>query len=306
MGGARWDADDWQTFTAQTSAKPTAQVFQQNNLHQDLNPHGVGIRESRDSTANPTSNAIIVGTDVTGSMGYLAESLVRQGMGVLVEELLNRKPVADPHIMCMGIGDAFTDNAPLQVTQFEADIRIVQQLQQIWLEGGGGGNGGESYLLAWYFAARHTAIDCLEKRQKKGYLFTVGDENPHKILTRDQIRTVFGDAAERDMSVNELLTMVNRMYHVFHLLVEESSSCDDVVVTNWKNLLGERALRLSDHTRMAEVIVSTIAVNEGQSMTDVAQSWGDGTSLVVSRAIGSLAPTDPAARSGKGVMRFFK
>lgn len=304
MGGARWDADDWQTFTAQTSAKPAAQVFQQHNLHQDLNPHGVGIRESRDSAANPASNAIIVGTDVTGSMGYLAESLVRQGMGVLVEELLNRKPVTDPHILCMGIGDAFTDEAPLQVTQFEADIRIVQQLQQIWLEGGGGGNGGESYLLAWYFAARHTSIDCLEKRQKKGYLFTVGDENPHKILTRDQIRTVFGDAAERDMSVNELLTMVNRMYHVFHLLVEESSACDEVVVTNWKSLLGERALRLSDHTRMAEVIVSTIAVNEGQSMSDVAQSWGDGTSLVVSRALGNLAETDAATRSGKGVMRF--
>ena len=271
MGSSNWSSSDWQSFSSNTRAKSTAQVFSQHGMHPDLNPRGVAMRESRDSAANPNSHAIIVASDVTGSMGMLAEALVRKGMGVLVEELLARKPVSDPHIMCMGVGDAYTDRAPLQTSQFEADIKIAQQLSQIWLEAGGGGNGGESYPLAWYFAARHTSIDCFEKRQKKGYLFTVGDENPHKVLTRDQVKKIFGDDIERDLTSAELLTMASRSYHVFHLLVEESRACEPSVKQNWKDLLGERApeahaidrrvgVELSDLEGRFELLPATEAV----------------------------------------------
>lgn len=301
MGGARWDSDDWANFSSQTRSKSTQQVFSQHQMHADLNPFGVAMRESRDSAANPNSNAIIVGCDVTGSMGYLSEVLVRTGMGTLVEEILKRKPVSDPHIMCMGIGDGFSDKAPLQASQFEADIRIVQQLQNVWLEGNGGGNNGESYPLAWYFAARHTSIDCFEKRQKKGYLFTVGDENPHKVVTREQIARVFGDNIEKDLTSAELLTMASRTYNVFHLMVEESGTFSSTIAANWKALLGERALRLSDHKALAEVIVSTIAVNEGANVDAVTSSWSGNTSLVVARAVGGLATT---GGSSTGVVRF--
>ncbi len=301
MGGSNWSSSDWSSFKSATNTQSTQQVFSQNDMHPDLDPRGLALRESRDSTANPNSHAIIVASDVTGSMGKLAEALVRNGMGVLVEELLKRKPVQDPHIMCMGVGDAYSDAAPLQVSQFEADIRIAQQLKQIWLEGRGGGNGGESYPLAWYFAARHTAIDCFEKRQKKGYLFTVGDENPHKLLTKEQVQTVSGDDVERDLTSAELLTMASRSYHVFHLLVEESSSCDAKVVANWKALLSERALLLSDHTKMAELIVSTIQVNEGWSVPEAVKSWSGGTAVVVARGLQGLQPTAP---KGRGVVRF--
>lgn len=301
MGGSNWSSSDWASFTSSTRAQSTRQVFSQSSMHADLDPKGVKMRESRDSAANPNSHAVIVASDVTGSMGILAEALVRNGMGVLVEELLKRKPVSDPHIMCMGVGDAYTDYAPLQVTQFEADIRIAQQLKQIWLEGHGGGNGGESYTLAWYFAARHTSIDCFEKRKKKGYLFTVGDENPHKLLTKDQVKAIFGDDIERDLTSAELLTMVSRSYHVFHLMVEESGTFNSSVAANWQALLGERALRLSDHTKLAELIVSTIQVNEGWTVADAVKSWSGDTSVVVARGLNSLQTVN---KPGTGVVRF--
>lgn len=301
MGSSNWNSSDWAAFSSTTRAQPTRQVFSQSNMHADLDPKGVKMRESRDSAANPNSHAVIVAADVTGSMGKLAEALVRNGMGVLVEELLKRKPVNDPHVMCMGVGDAYTDSAPLQVTQFEADIRIAQQLKQIWLEGHGGGNGGESYTLAWYFASRHTSIDCFEKRKKKGYLFTVGDENPHKLLTKGQVKAIFGDDIERDLTSAELLTMASRSYHVFHLMVEESETFDSSVATNWKALLGERALLLADHTKLAELIVSTIQVNEGWSVSDAVKSWSGDTSLVVARGLNSL---QPVKKHGTGLVRF--
>lgn len=302
MGGNTWNSNDWDNFSSNTRSKSTDQVFQQHGMDPALDPKGVRMRESRDSAANPESHAIIVAADVTASMGKLSEALIRKGVGVLVDELLARRPVKNPHVMCMGVGDAHArDRAPLQVTQFEADIKIATQLAQVWLEGGGGGNGGESYHLAWYFAAMHTSIDCFEKRKKKGYLFTAGDENPHKVLTREQVKRVFGDDIERDLTSAELLTMASRSYHVFHLLVEESHSCDASVKQNWQNLLGERALPMSDHTKMAELIVSSIQVNEGASVADVMKSWSGDTSVVVARGLGGLAP---ASAPGRGIVRF--
>ena len=75
--------------------------------------------------------------------------------------------VTDPQFLCAAIGDSKSDKTPLQVTQFESDIRIIRQLTDLYLEGGGGGNYGESYHLLWYFAAYRTAADCFEKRGKK-------------------------------------------------------------------------------------------------------------------------------------------
>jgi hypothetical protein len=304
MGTARWNPSDWSAYAASTSRKTTDAVFASRSLDKDLNPFEVVTRESRDSALNPESNAIIVGLDVTGSMGMIADALARKGLGVMVEEILARKPVSDPHILCMGIGDVLYDRAPLQVTQFEADIRIAEQLERLWLEKGGGGNACESYNLPWYFAAMHTSIDCFEKRGKKGYLFTVGDEEPPRDLSAKAIAHFIGDPAQRDFDSGELLTMVSRMYHVFHVIVEEGSHArhDPHGVRNaWTHLLGQRVIGLADHTKLAEVIVSAIEVNEGRDRDQVIESWSRKTAMVVQRAVGSLGPGE---RSGAGLVRF--
>lgn len=304
MGSSRWDAEDWKRSARATAGKRTEDVFSARGMKPELNPFGVGIRESRDSAVNPASTAIIVGLDVTGSMGMIADALARNGLGTMVEEILARKPVSDPHILACGIGDAYCDRAPLQITQFEADIRIADQLKMIWLEKGGGGNRHESYHLPWYFAAAHTSIDCFEKRGKKGYLFTVGDEEPPEELLAGQIESVFGETVPRDFTTGELLTMASRTYHIFHIVVEEGSyarSNMSSVIDKWTDLLGQRVLRLADHTRLAEVVVSAIEVTEGRDRHAVAKSWSGDTALVVSRAISTLE----GKTSGKrGFIRF--
>jgi hypothetical protein len=304
MGTARWDPADWSAYAASTARKSTAAVFAARTIDPDLNPFGVAMRESRDSDLNPQSTAIVVGLDVTGSMGMIADALARKGLGTMVEEILARKPVSDPHIMCLGIGDVLFDQAPLQATQFEADIRIARQLEKLWLEKGGGGNACESYNLPWYFAAQHTVTDCFEKRGKKGYLFTVGDEEPPLDLPADGIARVLGDREARDFESSELLTLVSRRYHVFHIIVEEGSharSDPSGVRDRWTDLLGQRVIGLSDHTKLAEVIVSAIEVNEGRDRDAVAKSWGKDAARVVRRAVGVLTP---ATGRSAGVVRF--
>ena len=58
----------------------------------------------------------------------------------------------------LAIGDAVSDRAPLQVGQFESGLEMDMWLTRIWLEGRGG-DLPESYTLAHWFGAHHTATD---------------------------------------------------------------------------------------------------------------------------------------------------
>ena len=261
------------------------------------------MRESRDSADNPTSTAIAVALDVTGSMHIIPEYMVREGLPTLFGNIYDRKPVTDPQVMFMGVGDVICDRAPLQVSQFEADIRIAAQLKDLYLEGGGGANLTKSYTLPWYFAGMHTSIDCFEKRGKRGYLFTVGDKMVPETLTAAQIQRVIGTAPQADFTASQLLDLVSRQYHVFHIVVQEGGNYrrfPDQVRESWTGILGQRALMLSDYTKLSEVIVSAIQITEGEDADHVAASWGGATALVVRNATSLLRKPITSA----GVRRF--
>jgi hypothetical protein len=283
MGGGTFDPAAYRAFTSTTTGKTTDKIYTSRALNKNLNPYGVKVRESRDSADNPNSTPVIVALDVTGSMGMLADVIAREGLGTLFTGILDRKPISDPHVMFMGVGDANCDSAPLQVSQFEADKRIIEQLTQIYLEHGGGGNNFESYNLPWYFAAFHTVHDSMEKRGKRGYLFTVGDEEAAEPLTRDQIKRFIGDDVEAELSTQDLLQLAQRSYDVFHVIIEEGSHARmhlNRVVDSWQRLLGQRVIRLADHKKLAETIVSAIEVAEGRDAEESAKGWGSGARIV--------------------------
>lgn len=110
MGSGRYDPSAYADYTTSTASMPRAAVFKSTGMHADLDPKTIKVRESRDSADNPASTPIIVAVDVTGSMGYIAELIVKEKLGVLFQEVLDRKPVSDPHLMFMAVGDARTDS----------------------------------------------------------------------------------------------------------------------------------------------------------------------------------------------------
>lgn len=230
--------------------------------HHTLNPRGV-TRESRDSMEHPASLPIAVIFDVTGSMGSVPRVLQTK-LGALMRVLIQRGYVADPQLLFGAVGDAYCDAVPLQIGQFESGLEMDDDLGKFYLEGGGGGQVHETYELALYFLARHTAIDSYAKRGKKGYLFTIGDEQPYAVVSRQHVRSHIGDALERDIPVQQIVAEVQQRYEYFHIIPTDTTHGQSQAVhACWKALLGERLLLLQDAAAVCETIALAIGLCEG-------------------------------------------
>lgn len=295
MGGTNWNAATYASYSASVASTPRSTLFSSSSVAHTVTAgvaaSNIKIRESRDSAANPNSTPLIIASDITGSMGILAEKLVKEYLGIIMGEVLKRKPITDPHVMGIAIGDGTCDQAPIQATQFEADTIIVDQLTKFWIEGGGGGNGGESYAYAWLFAHLKCVCDSQIKRGKKGYLFTIGDESPLTSISSAEIKKFFGESDYPAINdVATLLKQVEQNWHVFHLIIKPHPGQD--VVNDWRKLLGERAIQVQDASVLAEIIVSLIQVNEGHDKSTVINSWDGDKSLAVATAVSNLQVKD--------------
>ncbi len=275
MGRGSYTANDWTKLrNAFSEAKKTDSLFVRETYTAPSKPLSGVFREARDNVDSPESTPVIIGFDVTSSMGYLAEELALNSLNKAIMYLYDNKPILCPQVMCCAIGDCKCDRLPLQVTQFESDIRILSQLTQLKLEGGGGGNGGESYNLAWYFAAERTCTDAFEKRRRKGHLITIGDDFCHSVLTKSEISRVFGDDVPFDISDEELISAAEEKYNIFHIHIDKGTNTDDRVFADWQKLLPGRtaAVEKNDISILSELIYALISVGEGSTPNEALSS----------------------------------
>src|SRR5262249_31339143 len=127
-----------------------------------------------------------------------------------------------PGISFCAVGDANSDRAPLQVGQFEADNRLDQVLERIWIEEGGGGTGQESYELAAYFYSRTNCVRLAKGIGKKGYFFFVGDEGFYPKLDKSHVRRIIGDDVASDVDSAEVFRRLQEKFHVFLLFPQKT------------------------------------------------------------------------------------
>jgi hypothetical protein len=225
--------------------------------------------------------------DVTGSMQGVPR-ILQANLPRLMGLLIRKGYLDHPQILIGAIGDATCDKAPLQVGQFESGIEIEEDLGKLFLEGGGGGQVMESYELAMYFMARHTTIDCYEKRGRRGYLFIIGDEAPYPELKRKEVFTRLGDTLPRNIPVRKLIAELQRTYDVYYVLPKMTMYWSNSMVhRRWVELLGQNFLRLQDPAGICELIASTIGLAENK--VDL-EGLGDdlreaGASTTITRAV---------------------
>lgn len=305
MGYTRWSSDAYSHLKASYSTKKRDDIFKANKsrkIADSHNPHGLLFRESRDSDAHPNALAVAVFLDVTGSMGRIPEQLIRHKLGALMDTLIDHG-VEDPQVMFSAIGDHISDTAPLQIGQYESGTDELNDcLANIFIESGGGGQNKESYLLAWLLAGRHTSIDCFEKRSEKGFLFTIGDEKSWETVDATRLKDIMGYPQTDPISAEEVLAEAQRMYHVFHIHINETYYKNNAEVLGyWRDLLGENLLILDDHNALAELIASTVAMISGVDLASVIADFDKKTAKTVKK---SLAKVSSGVRKyvGSGVV----
>lgn len=336
IGGGAWDPGVYASTTGAAAASGTSFAYSSSiksgrtaaAVNDLLDPKKVAgpssplagkiVREARDNDEHPNSVPIIVAFDETGSMGHVPVQLQKK-LAELFALLLRKGYVEDPQLAIGAYGDVENyETAPLQFGQFESDNRADETLDALYLEGNGGGNGHESASAIWYYAAKHTATDAWEKRGKKGYLFTIGDETTGG-LTRTQIEKYIGDTGhglEKDLSAQDIADMAKERWDVYHLVINNWSAQSQKSVKHYETLLGkDHVIVLEDEDAACETIALAIGLAEGmidldQGLNDLDDVGSTANKGVVSKALarfgggggGAVAisdsPTDLATTSG--------
>lgn len=262
MGFGNYSFAAHAALTAGRRHQPGTEVFRQSQCHPLMNPKGLKVRECRDSADHPDSLGIAFALDVTGSMGDIPQLLAKQELPNFMK-LITACGVTDPQLMFMAIGDATSDQAALQVGQFESTAELMDQwLTWSYLEGGGGGGNQESYELAFYLAAQHTDMDNWVKRRKKGYLFITGDERPYPAVSRHQIDALVGEKLDEDVPIEEVIAAAAETYHLFFLIpdVERRQGCEK----RWRELLGDHTICMESPTDACSVAAAIVGLTENR------------------------------------------
>jgi hypothetical protein len=280
MGGGSWSSNVYSSTTRSKIDSGTSFLYSDDTrskrrsewkAHESVDPLSVAgpaspfagrnIRESRDSIEHPNSTPIAVFFDETGSMGYVPVEL-QKDLTKLFDLLVNQGMATDPQVMIGAYGDAEVDQVPLQAGQFESDNRVDDALDNLFLEGNGGGNRHEHSALAWYYVATHTDTDNWNKRGKRGYLFTIGDEISGTI-PREAIKQFCGDDVQSDITPKQALAMANEKWNVFHIVVDNYTAREQRSVKFYTDLLKGNCIVVEDVGQIAEMIAAVVGLFEG-------------------------------------------
>lgn len=281
MGGSCWSVDSYRTYACSTGREydaatntiatnycDSSQAFTSYELNESLDPKGV-VRECCDSEEHPDTVPVILALDVTGSMGDTAIKIQKQ-LNPIMQKLY--ETVKDVEIAIMAIGDLACDDAPIQLSQFESDIRIADNLDKIYFEGGGGGNSWESYTAAWYVGAWMTKLDCW-KRGKKGIIITMGDERINPYLPNNQLSQVVGTQHQYEIETPKLYEEVTKKYDVYHICVQ--SKCypeQSEQARSFEKVIGKQNVFISDvdgiQDKIVGIIQDSVRNNTGFVMLD--------------------------------------
>lgn len=269
MGSGAWTAKAFDTYICSTKAMSAADYsvsnlsaqenFVNRSLDPVLDPRNV-MRECRDSDEHPNTIPVILALDVTGSMGPAAMAVAKK-LNEIMTTLYST--IKDVEFCIMGIGDLAYDRAPIQISQFESDVRIAEQLDKIYFERGGGGNGYESYTAAWYMGLYHTKLDCWN-RGRKGIIITLGDEALNPYLPN--ICEVVGGTEEGVTDTEKLYELAREKFDIYHIAVDDGKTSyywyKDKIDNSWGKLLKQN------------LIVSNLD-NLPRTITDIIKNYED-------------------------------
>lgn len=280
MGGATYNAESRLERSVElnyvnTTVDNLEVAFKQKKIgeaHQSMLPKPIRLREARDSDVHPNTYPLILCLDVTGSMGRVPAKLIRDGLPHIVTNLIDAG-IEDIAILFMAVGDHESDMFPLQIGQFESgDEELDLWLSRTYPEGKGGVNEGESYGLAYKFAAHCIVTDAWEKRGQKGTFVMIADEPALETYPKAVVEESLNLENPDTFTIDEALSEVKEKWHVVHI-----NPHNDFDRSYWQPKLGgQRYIALDDVDKVPETIVEIVSslakMTPGTSESDIDSS----------------------------------
>lgn len=306
MGGGTWTAMAYNSVTrskidsgttfAYTSYAKASGIHEAHDDLRIIKDGKVLTRESRDSDEHPESTPIVIGFDVTGSMGE-NPAILQEHLKGLFGMLIRKDVVSDPQVAIGAYGDTYCDFVPVQFSQFESDNRIDDNLDNVYVERGGGGNDGEtSTALVWY-VANHVVTDAWEKRGKKGYLFLIGDECALPVASDAASRYLL---TQGEITPEDAFSAAKEKWDVYFLLVNNYAAKMQHSEVKYGNLLDDGHVIVLQSTESAPAVIASLigiaeeTVDSDSLATELAESGFSGEVALdaVRATTGTVAKAD--------------
>lgn len=207
--------------------------------------------------SSESENPIIIAVDCTGSMQtWPAEIFDR--LPLLYQTLSKYRE--DLELSFSVIGDAVSDQWPLQVTDFGKGVTLDSYLKAPLPEGGGGPGIRESYELWAYFMREH----CKTPKAEKPFMIIMGDEMFYDNVSAKQIKHYTGDDVGQDICSREVLSDLDSKFNIY-LLRKSYAGRDEEIEKQWNEVIEkQRIIPVYDKTRAVDLAIGIIAKSWGQ------------------------------------------
>nr|MDO8079229.1 hypothetical protein [Candidatus Freyarchaeota archaeon] len=204
---------------------------------------------------------LVVAVDVTGSMREFPK-IIFEKLCILYNEVLFFLPEDLKNsfeISFAALGDAYCDQAPLQVTNFATGPELDLNIQSLYPEGGGGGHARETYeLVAYYYAMKCELLNAQD--QPRPIFIFVGDEGFYSKVSRDHIMNLIGDKPRTDVDSKEVFDVLMKKFSTYILRVKYGGTYEEVIQKQWEETLGkERVFVMEDPRRVVDTIIGIVA-----------------------------------------------
>lgn len=205
--------------------------------------------------SSESENPIVIAVDVTGSMQtWPAEIFDR--LPLLYQTLSKYRP--DVEFSFSAIGDAISDQWPVQVGDFGKGPTLDDVLKAIYAEGGGGPGIRESYELWAYFMNEHAKTP----KAKSPFMIIMGDEKFYDTINPEQVKKYLGDKIQVT-DAKQVWQSLSQKFDIY-LLRKSYAPYDKEICSQWTEAIGQqKIIPVTDPTRVVDVAMGIIARNWG-------------------------------------------
>lgn len=216
---------------------------------------------------------VIFWTDVTGSMHEWPTTIFSK---LPFLELESRVYLGnDLEFAFAAIGDATTDDYPLQVRPFAKDADLETKMKELVIEGGGGGQATESYELGGMYSLRNVSMP----NAVNPILIFIGDEQPYNFVDPDQARQYARVEIPQRIPTQKVFAELKRKYAVYFVQkpygvsgTPKENRMSDIdqriyqrIYRAWSSLIGEDHIAfLPDAGRIVDVVLGIFAKETGK------------------------------------------